>query len=177
MVSVFVFSIKCGEQGVPNQCLPVSVPLKCRFQFCYGLAHTLSGLELLIRIFAQTHKYLLGAGDLSQVSHQVLYVVIKAIKGVNWQCRKDETARFLSSSLSQSTSSGTGYVPADWVFGFWHAGRVPGECWKADQAAGISKVSMRFNSTGTYQPILFLQLDNPGQLRERTEILVAFSIF
>lgn len=45
------------------------------------------------------------------------------------------------------------------------------------QKAGISKVCTRFNSTGTYPPIPFLQPDNPGQLRERAEILVAFSIF
>lgn len=45
------------------------------------------------------------------------------------------------------------------------------------QRAGISKVSTRFNSIGTYPPIPFLQSDNPGQLRERVKILVAFSIF
>lgn len=45
------------------------------------------------------------------------------------------------------------------------------------QRASISEVSTRFNSIGTYPPIPLLQPDDQEQLRERGEILVAFSIF
>lgn len=84
---------------------------------------------------------------------------------------------FFSSSFSSIRAA-----PADRVLGFWHAARVPGECWKAEWAARVKRlVSVKFAqdliALENTRPIPFLQPDNPGQLRERAEILVAFSIF